>query len=123
MTIQPGPELDRMVSEKVMLYKCAIGHAESMFPGKCLIRNRPHMPHEFDRWSAFEPSTNIAHAWEVVDRMGELGKPLQTIFQGDHYPWLVRFFGQAHNHPGTTAPYAICIAALRACGEIISEPW
>ena len=120
MTIQPGPELDRMVAEKVMGLKCAIGHPKSMFPGKCFVRDLPEMRFEYDRWSEFAPSSNIAHAWEVVERVTRVcpdkhpgtGMPIATVF-ADLFQRRDMWAETASD-----AAYQICMFALMAVGAI-----
>ena len=57
-------------------------------------------------------STNIAHAWEVVEKMKSLGHALFQLQQWSD-GWVATF---DHRKPGCadTAPLAICTAALAA---------
>lgn len=71
--------------------------------------------------SEFCPSTDIAAAWEVVDKIKQAEK---YIFHLDYYngEWTCGFeelnsdmlVGEAE---GETAPLAICMAALKAVGR------
>lgn len=58
-------------------------------------------------YSAFDPSTDMAHAWEVVEKIGDLN--LEHLPSGK---WLADFRGFAAE--ADTAPLAICRAALMA---------
>jgi hypothetical protein len=131
-----GPELDRLIAAKVMgwtLYhytKSRPGHWEWITAPPCAdvpIRIacgsvRGYFT-EADALSDFAPSTNIAHAFEVVEhlQMGFKGKR-QLYLQTDGYgseKWMAswhrpeEYVTMAENE-ADTAPLAICRAALKA---------
>lgn len=70
-SLPAGPELDRLVAEKVM----GFGDDDYIPPGRWHVR-----PNGVDDW--FKPSTNIAHAWEVVEKMSHL---CGTFKKGDGF--------------------------------------
>lgn len=80
---------------------------------KMIVENVMGYKWEYD---AFEPSTDIADAWLVLNRMIELGAEINVGFceKWDcsiDYPIGCNWTEQAE-----TAPLAICLAALKACG-------
>lgn len=96
-TIAAGPELDALVIRKVMLSP----------------------PREWDKTTlnfysagSWSPSTNIAHAWEVVEKLPEYLELEQLATGGDEREWRAHF--SSHTGRGATAPLAICRAALKA---------
>lgn len=121
---EAGPELDRLIAEKVM------GWTVYQIPGMSIQpRGEPEMRpaieyrkdgsltySEADDESLFwSPSTDITHAWEVVERMIALGKALSMATHGhDNEEWSVTF-GRS-NALAHTAELAICRAALLEVG-------
>lgn len=125
--MKPGRELDALVAEKVM------GWAPN-YPG-----GWPHPPkdepnrkrHMAADGTTVIPaySTDIAAAWEVVEKVGPLFGQRSfhlrwaPVMKDDDTPWLASWFdinvdhdtGAAHGRGGT-APHAICLAALKAVG-------
>lgn len=104
-----GPEMDRLVAEKVMGW-----HARG-FDGK---RHDWYDGHDFIRgWSYWNPSTNIAHAWEVVvERMRDHSR-FFNVCQRLEVCWceVVDYEGMPLDRTkAETAPLAICRAALKA---------
>lgn len=123
--LEAGPELDALVAEKVMGWKWNIRN------GVCYAEhdtfNAP------DCWPAFSPSTDIAAAWEVMEKLvsmdfdvdvamsskvaNDYSKRCYCHFQAgdDNAPWKENFkLAQAW---ALTAPLAICRAALKAVGK------
>lgn len=113
-----GPELDRTIAEKVMGWT----HRASPEDNSYHTFYREHGTVVL-HWS---PSTNIAHAFEVVERMTSLGFEHLAINRSDETPeWLV-WFGrnQRWTKPREEANeveveaeavcMAICLAALKA---------
>jgi hypothetical protein len=104
-TMKPGPELDDLVAEKVM------GRPPQEYAD---ARGRPGWVPPF--------STSIAAAWEVVEKVQQLGWMLngvRCLDRLEHGDWVCIFErrGQpdAYKH-SPTAPHAICLAALKAVG-------
>ena len=104
--MKAGRELDALIAEKVMGFRKHHAHG--------YLRNAPgEEPHY---------STNIADAWEVVERLVSTPGP-----NGDHHSVQVDYSGDAvvvidENEDwqvsaiADTAPLAICLAALKAKG-------
>lgn len=102
-------ELDRLVAEKIMGMKaevCLVA-SSSGDPRVCMVEGRGH-------WS---PSLSMLHAWEVVEKLRALDRPV-SINGGTHLsmPWVVQTLEvKAY---AKTAPLAICRAALKAVGDV-----
>jgi len=98
-----GPELDRWIFDNVMGgIPSSMQHPESYWDGFYNLGGHGHY------------STNIAHAWEVMEKMQ---------FRIEPWPW--NRWGCAPNYDGDidciggvacadTAPLAICLAAKKA---------
>lgn len=117
-TMPAGPELDRLVAEMVMGWKL---RPDGMaYHGGATGWRVPH-PGAVPP-AQFSPSTNIANAWEVVERMA----PRLRIQKGGHTPYYAIHrteLGYVAGYwtavpfltsPADTAPLAICRAALKA---------
>lgn len=120
-TMPAGPELDRMVAERVMGWRpyTAAGTFLDELGG---IHNTHPSAHG---GLAFHPSEKIAHAWEVVEQMIAKRVHLDIISIDDG--WMAGDGGKGYadedgcvsldlrNHAkAETAPLAICRAALKA---------
>lgn len=118
-TMPAGPELDRMVAEKVMgwePWQTAAGLKYWMID-KYVKRSASIQAEENPPWHypVFLPSTNIAHAWEVVER---ITMP-QPIRPGQTLPPNTQFMGWWNRanlwaESGPDAAHRICRAALLA---------
>lgn len=111
--MKPGKELDVFVAENVMgLNASSItndGYSVVVYNGKLLPSY----------------STDIAAAWEVVEKMRSdylalrLNRDIGNQNQDD-CEWCATFEGNGKETPvdswSSTAPHAICLAALKACG-------
>ena len=116
-TLQAGPELDALVAEKVMGWAFADG-----------CWNEPSGPRRAHPRSVYNHfpyySTDIAAAWEVIEKLPGPGIALFKTYNGG---WQART--KVCNYPGSmhviendccifsdapTAPLAICRAALKA---------
>lgn len=124
LKMQPGPEMDALVAEKVMgwlpHFRNTAFYVETENEGKVI----DHHVCAVDMW---RPSTSIADAWKVVDHLRELRQTtggywlsLQQI-AGRDAKWRAGFTfgGMAVRHvpvyaEGYSAPEAICKAALLA---------
>lgn len=112
--MKPGRELDRLVAEKVMGWRTC----PNVFPGGVgwdtgeeRLRN----------WRSWSPSTNIAHAWEVVEKVTAITGP-----RVDGVPSATRFMQQWYTldlwaSSAQEAAHAICLTALTAVGVEITE--
>lgn len=102
--IPAGPEIDRLVAERVMRW----------------------IPSEDPRWWAdshprdcialrsWSPSTNIAHAWQVMEVLIDQGRAPDLHVRRDVDPW--RRLWLAGSARADTAPLVICRAGLIAVG-------
>lgn len=112
--MEAGREMDALVAEKVMgwekVHNNPVVWGDSWYgiDGDALMR----LPHY---------STDIAAAWQVVEKV-IAGDEYEIGFEnGQHYAKLgsakggYAWAGQA---TGTTAPHAICLAALKAVGAL-----
>lgn len=119
LEIPAGPDLDRLVAERVMGFTdirkmngcdwysaTREGRADRVLVGS-------------DSARGFAPSTDIAHAWEVVERMEQRRLELGLWRYLDAY-WEAEFVVTEREPSGEakadTAPLAICLAALKAVG-------
>lgn len=106
--MKPGPELDALVAEKVMG-----------------LSKEPPWPKPFkwySRWwyydREFRPSTDIAAAWEVVEKMSEQGITVVVwAWPGGRFGCDIAVINKADLINGDSAPHAICLAALKAVGN------
>ena len=126
--MKPGRELDALVAEKVMgqtvrlADDMGVDHDEGDF-----FVNKPDSKEP--RWGHMlglpHYSTDIAAAWAVVEKMQGLGWTFQVDDVGfndsTEGKWRVVLTEETKGHDyhpadGDTAPHAICLAALKACG-------
>lgn len=106
-----GRELDAWIAEKVM------GNPPPVVPPGV-------WPQELHSWQDRLPlySTDIAAAWEVVEKLKSLGFKVGVDEEGSDLAACVvakSERGIVHviaSETAATAPLAICLAALRACG-------
>lgn len=114
--MQPGTELNALVAEKVMEWK----REGDWFEVPYWISGGTFQAHA----DAFRFSTEIASAWQVVEKMREFGWffYMDNGSQGDSF--FVTFHegkdfsddGCSASAEAPTAPLAICLAALKALG-------
>lgn len=114
--MNPGRELDMLVAEKVMQWRCETlwSKLSGEYIGKCENYGRACAQH------CPSYSTDIADAWEVVEKLQPrwvvniscLGDHLVTITGMKKDIEQKRF--QSHEY---SAPHAICLAALNTLEE------
>jgi len=113
--MKAGRELDALVAEKVMGWK------KVKWLGDYDWRDKDgEQPYTVRAWN---PSTDIVAAWQVVEKMEEIGYSIlahNVIPNSDAVVWRVKF-SQSETITEFTAPLAICLAALRAVGAIAAE--
>lgn len=117
----PGRELDALVAEKVMgctPKRDGSGRIECGCPDK----GHEHFIDPYDRemdMGLKSYSTDIAAAWEVVDKIANHWSNV-SLLRADDGSWHVcsdpeMSFGSS-GAEAPTAPHAICLAALKAVG-------
>jgi len=103
--MKAGRELDALVAEKVMGWTLS---------GRVWIDERGHLQTiEPTSFGSFEPSSDIAAAWEVVEKMRARGLIVDLTLGAGAYCRIGGFRPFAEER-GATAPLAICLAALKA---------
>ena len=124
--MKPGPELDALVAERVMGWEARQGVLGCEVPPR-------GVPLGMGGWPTWSPSTDIAAAWEVVEKLrgpesnwnpsspthgdGPRGQCLKILIDpmdfGGVWYWAgpddERFVLAKHG-----IPHAICLAALKA---------
>lgn len=101
-----GRELDALVAEKVMGWR-ADGIGDDGYFWKGAGSDGWHS----DNW---KPSTDIAAAWAVVEKMATAEDEFRLAKFKDN-PWGCTFrYFEGDRSSGDTAPEAICLAALAA---------
>lgn len=139
--MEAGPELDTLVAEKVMGWKRmswreyhGMKKAQGKYNGEDdrtdltyswhnqdgemndrLTRDMSDYGYELPEWS---PSTNIKHAWEVVEKFPACFRLEKTFKDGLFAGWFCEVSSDSESFTarGQTAPLAICLAALEAVG-------
>lgn len=107
--MNPGLELDALIAEKVM--GCKLQY------GACACDHLPFQKRHCDLFGGhlgyFKPySTSIAAAWEVVEKLRVEGTYLGVV--GDNVAYQAIQYKINTPIYGSSAPHAICLAALRA---------
>jgi hypothetical protein len=117
--IAAGPELDAQIAEKVMAW-----HLEDEYfwvnATAIVAYATDEPPFSGGRGPRFSPSTDIAHAWKVVEFIKrERGWRVSLVSSVDGGEWTCAFFGTgnpllggAGSTSAKSAPLAICRAAL-----------
>lgn len=117
--MKPGRELDCLVVEKVLSIprndtRCGYGKIY-WEDGHLGSLTRPVW-----RWNGsgfrqdFQPSTDIAAAWELVNRLISKGEIFRISKWGTD--WEAEF--APYSGIGESAPHAICVAALKAVNAL-----
>lgn len=73
---------------------------------------------KYVRVENFNPSTNIADAWEVVEKLSQFDQKY-LVWHNESKVWCFVFAGGTflrYSADAKTAPLAICLAALKAVG-------
>ena len=107
--MKAGRELDALIAEKVMGWKVNYDNWTVAKPHFSKPDTFWCVSLKAGDWAAFTPSTQIADAWLVVEKLiGQYEFMVQAI---DGERWIAVFF---HEAEADTAPLAICLAALKA---------
>lgn len=130
--MKPSRELDQFIAKEFMQW--------TVIGGKYWSKDGPTL-HDMEAWS---PSTDIAAAWEVLEKLRDLDSGAPAIWPPAIYApgavislgeyngseWQVRMAVSANEDTpinwdvpgfvayGETAPHAICLAALRAMKHV-----
>ena len=121
--MEAGRELDTLVAEKVMgweatadgLYWDARQKRTRLVLGSAIAKKREEMGIENGPGFVFAPSTDIAAAWEVVEK-ADLWSLYGSIGDGP-YRACIQFEDREGLMTADTAPLAICLAALKAVSQ------
>jgi len=123
--IKPGRELDLLIAEKVMKVLICKGDFDGCgenigYEGWYRFKEGPICV-ECDGTELLNYSTDIAAAWEVLEKLRDL-RPRIIITHNFENPWSCSmgngrdvFIRESSTE---SAPHAICLAALKAVGEI-----
>lgn len=117
--MKPGHELDKLVAEKVMGWNTSMRQCDGW------NYHDDSYPNSDSR--IFAPSTDIAHAWDVLEEMRHRHVYLDVIQTNNGFMVGDGSENYADDEGFTegkliniglaeTAPHAICIASIRACG-------
>jgi len=119
--LKAGPELDAMIAEKVMGWEpLPIIHTDDFGPKSRAYRVpiNGREKHGVITCQIAAYSTNIADAWQVVEKMREKGWHI-TLTDSPPKGQEILFFQSENPVRAAPAPcLAICLAALRAVGAI-----
>ena len=121
--MEAGRELDTLVAEEVMgweatadgLYWDARQKRTRLVLGSAIAKKREEMGIENGPGFVFAPSTDIAAAWEVVEK-ADLWSLYGSIGDGP-YRACIQFEDREGLMTADTAPLAICLAALKAVSQ------
>lgn len=106
LKMEAGPEMDRLVAEKVMRF---------VFEDLPLTDEDKPEPRTFWIGPPMPYSTNIKAAWMVVEKMHDSGWFFSiTRYSNCTDPWNAEFGSVLPRVHAPTAPLAICRAALLA---------
>ena len=109
-------DIDRQIAEKVMGWHLSC--LEGFWKNRCGVEiyTNPEKAVGETLLNPWQPSTNIAHAFELAKKMQESRQFLYLVDSSGDY-WNAEFFnatGENHSHKADTAEMAICLAALEA---------
>jgi hypothetical protein len=117
--LKAGPELDTLVAEKVMGWQrfrlAQLPYGPEFWGGDDPDAEGPFV-------HAWKPSTDIAAAWQVVERFRDkrrhlAGEIFIIPYEGIYRCHLNDADGMRTTADADTAPLAICRAALAALGQ------
>lgn len=118
--MEAGPDFDRLIAE--LVFNCKLFKEHSAWrcdcPGPNSAKLRPHA-----HWATgyiLPYSTDIAAAWQVVEKMGLFKLYDATITQYDDC-WGIDNPTLDWRVEAETAPLAICRAALKCCKNVADK--
>lgn len=114
--LDAGPEMDRLCVEKVMGWQKEKWDRNGNRSSGVLWSTEEGARHP----AAFCPSTNIAHAWEVVERMRQRSLFANVMQRQEVAHCTFEDYDglEVSRWKAKTAPLAICKAAIKASGEL-----
>jgi hypothetical protein len=111
--MEAGRRLDAEIAEKIMGWRnFHTHHFDGMLTGTT--------PRD-EAWTEVPfYSTDIAAAWQVVEKL----QYYDAHYQQGHHFWrfITPEWGRIEYSAHTSAPMAICLAALKAIGEPVTSP-
>lgn len=122
LSMPAGRELDAVVAERVMGFR--------WFTSPCANVSVPVADDSWQYLPAF--STDIAAAWKVVERLGEMGYTLDIQWKGKGrvYEFTSEVsasrwddYGFRDYHAVGSMPYAVCMVALQAVSVDHPRVW
>lgn len=125
--MKPGRELDALVAEKVMNWsRITPTGKESLvnyFGWYSWGKSKPEYQY-IARIKAFNPSTNMNRAWDVIRELSKRGHKVE-VTQTETHSFCTIFdscyaIAEVESASNKT-PYAICLAALKAVGYNLEE--
>ncbi|QUL57546.1 hypothetical protein KDC22_14345 [Paenibacillus tritici] len=127
LAMEPGPELDKLIAEHVMGW--SIYRFDKDVPERCYYMlvdksfdpvvdggywNAGERKTEEEAWNDNRPfSTDISAAWEVLNKVIEMGMEINVGFY-QKWDCALDYRGTQWNEQADTAPEAICKTALLA---------
>ena len=120
--LMPGCEPDALIAEKVMGWKR--GDYCWFDGGRPVYQTSDWTPNGMAPFREWNPSTDIAVAWEVVKKMQRLGwyfSLTNKASDGKAFIWTAEFSNSSGKFYECVVltievPHAICLAALKAVG-------
>lgn len=119
--MNPGREMDQLVAEKVTGWQIGSHNGLSNLSPEGSRWCRERNPMEGIPYY----STDIAAAWEVVEKLHLSGFTVYSGLVGPLEPHAIAKIigrGRECEVKAETAPHAICLAALRAINALLSQP-
>ena len=114
--MKPGRELDALIAEKVMGWIVNRLSEQTMPP---VLRG----PGTFSAVDLHPYSTDIAAAWEVMEKLIKIAKKIDKMslpsiycLSAKHYRVSIDLEDRYIEGSANTVPHAICLAALKAVG-------
>ena len=118
--MKPGPELDRLVAERVMGWTRGIpGDPEGWADVDGCATGWVDISTGYEDLGGWMPSTNILPAWKVVGRLIQRGWGFDISVRHDSCRVDAWGLGTGvFRATEATAPHAICLAALQALSGV-----
>lgn len=121
----PGRGMNRLVAERVMGWQFLDRVKMGWGPGPDTYSTGDETEDGSPSFQGFEPSTEINHAWRVVEHLQKKHVEVRvTGYNRDEWFCDIAHFLENPGAPnnvtgeGTSAPLAICRAALRWCSKV-----